>query len=106
MVSQSWFENRSNGPVRLSTVLCKDDVVIINHGENDITPVSTPEEIFRRIYGNVDNLYDNHYDSGVKSVFIAEILTRDDFTKCPGLTKTVFEKQMFSVNKKLAKKYK
>ena len=78
------------------------DVVIINLGGNDITPVSTPEEIFRRICGIVDDLY----DSGVKSVFIAEILTRGDFTKCPGLTKTVFEKQRFSVNKKLAKKKK
>ena len=27
------------------------DVVIINLGGNDITPVSTPEEIFRRICG-------------------------------------------------------
>ena len=69
---------------------------------NDITPVSTPEEIFRRICGIVDGLY----DSGVKSVFIAEILTRGNFTKCLGLTKTAFEKQMFNVHKKLANKYK
>ena len=32
--------------------------------------------------------------------------TLHDFTKCPGLPKTVFEKQRFKINKKLAKKYK
>ena len=100
MVPQVCFENRSNGSIPLSTgAKRRSRRSHYNLGENDITLLSKPEEIFRRICGIVDDLY----GSGVKSVFIAETLTRDDFMKCPGLTKTVFEKQRFSINKKLAK---
>ena len=58
----------------------------------------SPQFQHQKKYLGECGIVDNLYDSGVKSVFIAEILTRSDFTKCPGLTK----KQRFSVNKKLA----
>ncbi|WAR29243.1 hypothetical protein MAR_002811 [Mya arenaria] len=66
---------------------------------NDITTTSTPSEIVQTISEIVDDLY----ESGVKDVFI---MSRGDFSKCPGLTKQLFDNQRFKINKKPAKIYK
>jgi lysophospholipase L1-like esterase len=77
------------------------DVVVLNVGGNDITATSFPIEIVSRIQILVDNLK----DSGVKIVYICEILARGEFEE-PGLTKERFENQIKYINKKLAKKFK
>lgn len=70
------------------------DVILINAGGNDISTTSSPKEICRRICEMAESLY----RSGVKKVYIAEILTRGDFRKCPGLTKQVFDEQRRYLN--------
>ena len=67
----------------------KAGFVVANVGGNDISPTSTPDEIFRRIVEIAEDLY----ESGVKTVYIAEVLTRGDFSKCQGLTRETKENQ-------------
>lgn len=80
----------------------RPQIAVINIGGNDITPTSAPRDIFKRICNIVEDLH----DSGVKHVFIAEIMTRGDFSKCPGLTKVSFDLQRKKINHLLAKTYK
>lgn len=75
--------------------------VILHVGGNDITPISSPRDIFNRIQAMVKDLTDME----VKNVYVCEILTRGDFSKCPGLTKEVFDRQRKKINSLLQRKY-
>lgn len=46
------------------------------------------------------DIYCNLKDSGVKSVFVAEVLTRGDFSRSPDkdLTKVIFDKKRKKIN--------
>ncbi|KAH3895085.1 hypothetical protein DPMN_019245 [Dreissena polymorpha] len=80
----------------------KGDIVIVAVGGNDITPTSQPKEIVRRITEIVNDISRN----GCEHVYITEILTRGNFSKCPGLQKIVFDRQRIKINKCLAKTFK
>lgn len=80
----------------------ESDAVFLNIGSNDINPDSPPRDIYNRITDIVNQLR----DSGVSFVFIGELLTRNDFTKCPGLDFDTYEKQRKKINALLAKQYK
>ena len=97
------FENRQNEhrSVR-QDVKGKRDIVIVAVGGNDITPTSQPKEIVRRITEIVNDISRN----GCEHVYITEILTRGNFSKCPGLQKIVFDRQRIKINKCLAKTFK
>lgn len=80
------------------------DVVFINVGGNDLTTTSNPREIYDKILSLVDELK----AVGVKVVYVAEIMTRGDFSKCPDpkMNKTSFDLQRKKINTLLAKKLK
>jgi len=77
------------------------DIAYLQLGGNDITATSTPKDIFDRIC-TVVTLF---LDSGIRQVYIGEILTRGNFSKAPGLTKESFDRQRKRINKSLEKKY-
>ena len=82
----------------------RPDVVFINVGGNDLTTTSNPREVYDRILGLVDELK----QVGVKVVYVAEILTRGDFRKCPDpkMNKESFDLQRKKINTLLAKQLK
>ena len=57
----------------------KPDVVFINVGGNDLTTTSSPRQVFDRILGLTVELQ----QAGIKDIYVTEILTRGDFSKCP-----------------------
>lgn len=77
------------------------DVVVINVGGNDIRLSSSPTEIFRRICTLVETIQ----SSGVAVVYVNEILTRGNFSKCPGLSKSAFDRRRKKINGLLYEKY-
>ena len=82
----------------------RPDVVFINVGGNDLTTTSNPREVYDRILGLVDELK----QVGVKVVYVAEILTRGDFRKCPDpkMNKESCDLQRKKINTLLAKQLK
>lgn len=77
------------------------DVVVINVGGNDITPSPSPTEFFQRICALVETIQ----NSGVTAVYVNEILTRGKFTKCPGLSRSAFDRRRKKINRLLSEKY-
>ncbi|KAK3089506.1 hypothetical protein FSP39_018796 [Pinctada imbricata] len=73
------------------------DVVFMVIGGNDVSDTSIPSDIFKSIMEIISTLY----SSGVKRVFISEIIERGNFEKAPGLTRERFNKQRKVINKKL-----
>lgn len=69
----------------------KPDCLFLHVGGNDITTTTSPRDVVRKII----NIYGILKDSGVKSVFVAEVLTRGDFSRSPDkdLTKVIFDKK-------------
>lgn len=78
------------------------DVCFVCLGGNDIRPDCNPSEIVQKILVVTDQMK----ESGVKKVFVAEISTRGDFRKVPGLDKQTFDNKRNSVNRKLKKIFK
>ncbi|KAH3699716.1 hypothetical protein DPMN_074676 [Dreissena polymorpha] len=70
----------------------KADIIIVAVGGNDITPTSQPKEIVERITEIVNEMHRN----GCEHVYVLEIMTRGDFSKC----------KRVKINKCLAKTYK
>ena len=81
---------------------CKARVAFVHIGGNDISPYSSPYDIFRRIEAIVECFV----QQGMHDVYVGNILARGDFSKCPGLTKECFEKQRKKVNKLLEQRFK
>lgn len=77
------------------------NVLVVNIGGNDITPTASPSDIFQRIC----DLIETFEKSGVSVVYVNEIMTRGDFSKCPGLTKAVFDRRRKTINKLLHEKF-
>ncbi|KAH3889396.1 hypothetical protein DPMN_013450 [Dreissena polymorpha] len=67
----------------------KTDIAIVAVGGNDITPTSQPKEIGRRITEIVNEIHRN----GCEHVYVTEIITRGNLSKCPGLQKICFDRQ-------------
>ena len=82
----------------------RPDVAFINVSGNDITTATTPKQIYDRVVKIVSGLQ----EVGTRHIFIAEIMTRGDFSKSPdpGLDKTTFDKKREKINSRLAKTYK
>ena len=82
----------------------RPNVAFINVSGNDITTDVKPRDIFNRVVRIVDDLQ----AAGTTTVFIAEIITRGDFSKSPdpNLDKPTFDKIRQKVNTLLAKCYK
>ena len=80
------------------------DVVFINVGGNDLTTTTKPREIYDQIAGLIYELQ----QAGVKEIYVAEILTRGDFSKCPDpdMNKASFDLQRKKINTLLAKEFK
>lgn len=74
----------------------KPDCLFLHVGGNDITTTTSPNDVVRKIM----DIYCNLKDSGVKSVFVAEVLTRGDFSRSPDkdLTKVIFDKKRKKIN--------
>lgn len=87
---------------RLKTL--RPDAVFINVGGNDLTTTSNPREVYGRIMCLVDELQ----QAGVKVVYVAEIMTRGEFSKCPDpkMNKRSFDLQRKKINTLLAKNFK
>lgn len=82
----------------------KPDVVFLNVGGNDLTSTTTPRQIYERVVRLVDELK----RAGITDVYVAEILTRGDFSKSPdsAMNKTSFDLQRKKINTLLVKEYK
>lgn len=82
----------------------KPDVVFINVGGNDLSTKSDPREVYERIMALVHEMR----QVGVNVVYVAEIMTRGDFSKCPDteMNKTSFDRQRRKINTLLAKELK
>lgn len=77
------------------------DCVFVRLGGNDITGDSYPKDIATRLLC----MYDDLLKSGVKYVFVGEIIPRRHSQRhCPGLTHAEFETQRNRVNCYLKKK--
>ena len=93
----------SNVPQYIDLLRSKSDVVFVHLGGNDISPTSNPHEIFDAIRRQiVTDLHGN----GVRCIYVGQILPRSDFSKCPGLTKSCFERQRNRINYLLGNEYK
>ena len=81
----------------------RPDVAFINVSGNDITTTTAPKEIYDRVVKIVSGLE----EVGTKTVFIAEMMTRGDFSKSPDpiLNKTTFDNKRQKINSRLAKTY-
>ncbi|OWF37614.1 hypothetical protein KP79_PYT10423 [Mizuhopecten yessoensis] len=77
------------------------EFAFLHVGGNDISPTSTPREIFERIV----ELVFTFNNAGMKKVWVAEIITRGNFSKVPGLTKEAYECQRIRINQLLHKKF-
>ena len=75
------------------------DVVFLHIGGNDIRKDSSCTTVCE----NIRSLVEIIYKAGAKSVFVAEICERGNFTKAPGLTYEVYVKQKNSINRSLQK---
>ncbi|XP_021350938.1 uncharacterized protein LOC110448818 [Mizuhopecten yessoensis] len=73
------------------------EFAFLHVGGNDISPTSTPREIFERIV----ELVFTFNNAGMKKVWVAEIITRGNFSKVPGLTKEAYECQRIRINQLL-----
>ena len=82
----------------------RPDVVIINVGGNDLSTTTKPREI----YDHIISLVHDFHQAGVKDVYVAEIMTQGDFTKCPDpqMNKKLFDLQHKKINILLAKELK
>ena len=82
----------------------RPDVAFLNVGGNDLTTTSNPREVYGRILCLVDELK----QAGVQLIYVAEILTRGDFKKCPDpkMNKVSFDLQRKKINTLLAKELK
>lgn len=79
------------------------DCVFVRLGGNDITSDSYPKDIATRLLHVC--LYDDLLKSGVKYVFVGEIIPRRHSQRhCPGLTHAEFDTQRNRVNCYLKKK--
>ena len=80
------------------------DVAFINVSGNDKTSQTTPREIFDRVVLNVNDLQ----ATGTSTIFVAEIMTRGDFSKSPDqhLDKATFDRKRQKINSLLAKRFK
>lgn len=78
----------------------RPDIVFIHLGGNDISTTSNPQDIFDRLAALVDQLK----FCGAKHVLVAEVITRGQFRKSPGLTKLDFDVQRLKINRLLRKK--
>ena len=74
----------------------KPDVVFINVGGNNLTTTSSPRQVFDRILGLTVELQ----QAGIKDIYVTEILTRGDFSKCPdpNMDKVCFDRQRKKIN--------
>lgn len=72
------------------------DCVFLHVGGNDITTSTRPKDVVGRIIAICERLK----DSGVKSVFVAEVLTRGNFQRSPDrhLNKLIFDKKRKKIN--------
>lgn len=72
------------------------DCVFLHVGGNDITTTTRPKDVVGRIIAICENLK----GSGVKSVFVAEVLTRGNFQRSPDrhLNKLIFDKKRKKIN--------
>lgn len=82
----------------------RPDVAFINVSGNDITSQTTPREIFDRVVLIVKDLQ----AAGTSTIFVAEIMTRGDFSKSPDqhLDKATFDRKRQKINSLLAKRFK
>lgn len=82
----------------------RPDVAFINVSGNDVMTETKPKEIFDLISGIVRDLE----DAGTATIFVAEIMTRGDFTKSPdpNLDRATFDRKRQKINSLLAKHYK
>lgn len=80
------------------------DIVFLNVSGNDITTKTDPREIIDRVVRITVDLQ----EAGTTTVFIAEILTRGDFSKSPDsqLDKATFDRKRQKINSGLAKLFK
>ena len=74
----------------------KPDAVFLNVGGNDLTTSSEPRQVVDRILGLTAELQ----QAGVGLVYMTEILTRGDFSKCPDqeMNRTCFDRQRKKIN--------
>ena len=79
------------------------EVVFINVSGNDVTSQTKPTVIVDRVVSLADELREN----GTKTVFVAEIMTRGDFSKSPDLQldKATFDRKRQKINTLLAKHF-
>ena len=82
----------------------RPDVAFINVSGNDITSQTTPREIFDRVVSIVNDLQ----AAGTSTIFVAEIMTRGDFSKSPDqhLDKATFDRKRQKINSLLAQRFK
>ena len=82
----------------------RPDVAFINVSGNDITSQTTPREIFDRVVLIVNDLQ----AAGTSTIFVAEIMTRGDFSKSPDqhLDKATFDRKRQEINTLLAQRFK
>ena len=82
----------------------KPDAVFVNVGGNDLSTTSTPKQIFEQIVSLTVELQ----QAGVKDIYMAEILTRGDFSRCPDpkMDKTCFDRQRKKINSLLKGEFK
>ena len=95
--------SKRNGEVDISAKLMfrklkelKPDAVFLNVGGNDLTTSSTPRQVIHRILGLTAELQ----KAGLRVVYVAEILTRGDFSKCPDpeMNQACFNRQRKKIN--------
>ena len=82
----------------------RPDAVIINVGENDLSTTTKPRDIYFRIMELINDLQQD----GVRDIYVAEIMTRGDFSRCPdpAMNKAAFDLQRKKINTLLAKELK
>lgn len=82
----------------------KPDVVFVNVGGNDLTTTSLP----RQIYDQIVAITVDFKRAGAKEIYVAEIISRGDFSKCPDpeMNKTCFDRQRRKINSLLASEFK
>lgn len=78
----------------------RPDVAFINVSGNDVTSDTEPREFYDRVVAIVNGLR----DAGATTIFVAEIMTRGDFSKSPDpkLDKATFDRKRQKINSLLA----
>ena len=97
-------EDTDAGAMYNSMLELRPNVAFINVSGNDITSQTTPIEIFDRVVLIVNDLQ----AAGTSTIFVAEIMTRGDFSKSPDqhLDKVTFDRKRQKINSLLVKRFK